>query len=304
MAVNLSVAECATTKVKMETDISSDELILIKGGRPAFFAIKRMDPELVSSAPKSPENHQENIYQHCKTVCARLLRLLDSVTPELVTYSYMSHWADRQQCQLRLEILNRAKDKVRSTIVHADEMFQVIEEVVNSLLGKLPILVVDKISGCMNDLLNEDFKKFQALKSSSEIVEKVFSYLCECCFVAIPASELSAQDESPKKYCDCHNFATFCTSCNRPNTPCSLCANVKLIFKTLRALGKCEFNVVGSYNQATFNKALGGKTIEDQLEYATTDSGCDCSDLSDNDDDDDAEEEGDQENAEDEGDGD
>jgi len=302
MAVNLMSVNDRATKVEMETDISSDELILIKGGRPAFFAIKRMDPELATSAPKSPEP-KDNIYQNCKKVCVRLLTLLDSVTPELVTYSYMSHWADRQQCQLRLEILNRAKDKVRSTIVHADEMFQVIEQVVNSLLDKLPILVVDKITGCMDDILNEDFKKFQALKSSSEIVEKVFSYLCECCFVTIPASELSAQDESPKKYCDCHNFATFCSSCNRPNTPCSLCANVKLIFKTLRAIVKSEFNVVGSYNHAAFNKALGGKTIEEQLDIAT-DSGCDCSDsdLSDNDD---AEEgEGNQENAEDEGDGD
>lgn len=299
MSVNLRVDECAT-KVKMETDISSDELILIKGGRPAFFAIKRMDPELASSAPKSPEP-EENTYQHCKTVSSRLLRLLDSVTPELVTYSYMSQWADRQQCQWRLEILNRAKDKVRSTIIHAEEMFQVIEQVVNSLLGKLPILVVDKIAVCMDDILTEDNKKFQALKSSSEIVERIFSYLCECCFVTIPADQLSAQDESPKRYCDCHNYATFCSSCNRPNTPCSLCANVKLIFKTLRALGKCEFNIVGAYNHTAFKNALGGRTIEEQLEIAS-DSGCDCSDVIDIDD---AEEgEGDQENTEDEGEGD
>ena len=132
-ALNLSVDEGAA-KVKKGTDISGEELILLKGGRPAFFAIKRMDPELASSTPQSSEP-EENIYQHCKTVCSRLLRLLDSLTPELVTYSYMSHWADRQQCQWRLEILNRAKDKLRSTIIYAEEMFQVIEKVINSLLS-------------------------------------------------------------------------------------------------------------------------------------------------------------------------
>ena len=298
MAVNLSLDECAT-KVKKETDISRNELIFLKGGRPAFFAIKRMDPELASTAPKSPEPEEHiYIYQHCKTVCSRLLRLLDSLTPELVTYSYMSHWADREQCQWRLEILNRAKDKLRSTIIYAEEMFRVIEQVINSLLSKLPILVVDQIAGCMDDILNEDFQKFQAIKCSSEIVKRVFSYLCECCFVTIPENQLSAQDLSPKLYCDCHNYSTFCSICNLPNTPCSLCANVKVIFKTLRALGKCEFNSVGSYNHTAFKNELGGRTIEEQLEFAS-DSGCECSDVSDNDE---AEGEEDQENTEDEGD--
>ena len=126
MAVNLSLD---ATKVKKETDISGEELILLKGGRPAFFAIKRIDPELASTSPKSPEPEEHiYIYQHCKTVCSRLLRLLDSLTPELVTYSYMSHWADREQCQWRVEILNRAKDKLRSIIIYAEEMFQVIEQ--------------------------------------------------------------------------------------------------------------------------------------------------------------------------------
>ena len=295
-ALNLSVDEGAA-KVTKETDISGEELILLKGGRPAFFAIKRMDPELASSALQSPEP-EKNIYQHCKTVCSRLLRLLDSLTPELVTYSYMSHWADRQQCQWRLEILNRAKDKLRSAIIYAEEMFRVMEQVINSLLSKLPILVVDQIAGCMDDILNEDFQKFQAIKCSSEIVKRVFSYLCECCFVRIPGNQLSAQDLSPKLYCDCHNYSTFCSICNLPNTPCSLCANVKLIFKTLRALGKCEFNSVGSYSHTAFKNALGGRTIEEQLEFAS-DSGCECSDVSDNDE---AEGEEDQVNTEDEGD--
>ena len=65
MAVNLSLDECAT-KVMKENDISRDELFLLKGGRPAFFAIKRMNPELASTAPKSPEPEEHiYIYQHC-----------------------------------------------------------------------------------------------------------------------------------------------------------------------------------------------------------------------------------------------
>ena len=121
-----------------------------------------------------------------------------------------------------------------------------MEQVVNSLLSILPILVVDRLAAGMDDILDEDFKKFETIKSATEIIERVFSYLCECCFVRIPENQLSAQDLSPKLYCDCHNYSTFCSTCNLPNTPCSLCANVKLIFKTLRALGKYEFNSVGS----------------------------------------------------------
>jgi len=261
----------------------TEELILIKGGRPAFFAIKRMNPELASSPPQM--SLEENMYQNCKTASAALLRLLDSLTPELVTYNFMGHWADREQCRGRLEIINRAKDKLRSIIIHAEDMFNVIREVINSLQDNLPILVVDKITESMENILDEDSKKFLALSKTSEIVRQVFAYLCECCFVPIPADQLSAGDMSPKLYCDCHNHPPVCSSCGLKLSPCNLCTTVKVIFRTLRALATCEFNLVGSYNRSDLEKALGKESLEEQLMSAQdSDWDCECSDVSDNED--------------------
>ena len=59
-------------------DKETEELIFIKGGRPAFFAVKRMIPELASSAPQmSPE---ENIYQK-RIVRPPVPHFSDSWTP-------------------------------------------------------------------------------------------------------------------------------------------------------------------------------------------------------------------------------
>ena len=292
MAANLIVDEPSN---KDEMEISSEELNLIKGGRPAFFAIKRMDPELASHNPRSPE---ENIYQFCQRVSSKLLELLDSLTPELVTYSYMGHWADREQCRGRLEILNRAKVKLRSVIIHIEDTFRVIREVISLLNGELPILVLDKITKCMDNILDDDFKKFQALHKTSEIIRQVFTYLCECCFVPIPSDQLSDADMLPKMYCDCHTLpSSFCSTCGLPLAPCSLCANVKMILQIVRTLTECEFNLVGSYNNSDFHKVLGEKSIEEMLMFASdSEWECECPEVSDSDDDT-AEDGGDEENA-------
>ena len=292
MAANLIVDEPSN---KDEMEISSEELNLIKGGRPAFFAIKRMDPELASHNPRSPE---ENIYQFCQRVSSKLLELLDSLTPELVTYSYMGHWADRDQCRGRLEILNRAKVKLRSVIIHIEDTFRVIREVISLLNGELPILVVDKVTKCMDNILDDDFKKFQALSKTSEIIRQVFTYLCECCFVPIPSDQLSDADMLPKMYCDCHTLpSSFCSTCGLPLAPCSLCANVKMILQIVRTLTECEFNLVGSYNNSDFHKVLGEKSIEEMLMFASdSEWECECPEVSDSDDDT-AEDGGDEENA-------
>ena len=292
MAANLIVDEPSN---KDEMEISSEELNLIKGGRPAFFAIKRMDPELASHNPRSPE---ENIYQFCQRVSSKLLELLDSLTPELVTYSYMGHWADRDQCRGRLEILNRAKVKLRSVIIHIEDTFMVIREVISLLNGELPILVVDKVTKCMDNILDDDFKKFQALHKTSEIIRQVFTYLCECCFVPIPSDQLSDADMLPKMYCDCHTLpSSFCSTCGLPLAPCSLCANVKMILQIVRTLTECEFNLVGSYNNSDFHKVLGEKSIEEMLMFASdSEWECECPEVSDSDDDT-AENGGDEENA-------
>ena len=254
-------------------DKETEELILIKGGRPAFFAIKRMNPELAS--PSAPQ-------LSVKTASAELLRLLNSLTPELVTYNFMGHWADREQCQGRLEIINRAKDKIRSVIIHAEDMSDVIRDVINSLQDNLPILVVDKIIESMDKILEEDFKKFQALSKTSEIVRQVFAYLCECCFVPIPADQLVAEDMSPKRYCDCQNHPQVCSSCGLKLSPCNLCTTVKVIFTTLRLLVFTEFNSVGK--RCNLQRALGKKSLEEQFMSAQdSDWDCDCSDFSDND---------------------
>ena len=292
MAANLIVDEPSN---KDEMEISSEELNLIKGGRPAFFAIKRMDPELASHNPRSPE---ENIYQFCQRVSSKLLELLDSLTPELVTYSYMGHWADRDQCRGRLEILNRAKVKLRSVIIHIEDTFMVIREVISLLNGELPILVLDKITKCVDNILDDDFKKFQALHKTSEIIRQVFTYLCECCFVPIPSDQLSDADMLPKMYCDCHTLpSSFCSTCGLPLAPCSLCANVKMILQIVRTLTECEFNLVGSYNNSDFHKVLGEKSIEEMLMFASdSEWECECPEVSDSDDDT-AEDGGDEENA-------
>lgn len=292
MAANLIVDEPSN---KDEMEISSEELNLIKGGRPAFFAIKRMDPELASHNPRSPE---ENIYQFCQRVSSKLLELLDSLTPELVTYSYMGHWADREQCRGRLEILNRAKVKLRSVIIHIEDTFRVIREVISLLNGELPILVLDKVTKCMDNILDDDFKKFQALHKTSEIIRQVFTYLCECCFVPIPSDQLSDADMLPKMYCDCHTLpSSFCSTCGLPLAPCSLCANVKMILQIVRTLTECEFNLVGSYNNSDFHKVLGEKSIEEMLMFASdSEWECECPEVSDSDDDT-AEDGGDEENA-------
>ena len=292
MAANLIVDEPSN---KDEMEISSEELNLIKGGRPAFFAIKRMDPELASHNPRSPE---ENIYQFCQRVSSKLLELLDSLTPELVTYSYMGHWADREQCRGRLEILNRAKVKLRSVIIHIEDTFMVIREVISLLNGELPILVLDKVTKCMDNILDDDFKKFQALSKTSEIIRQVFTYLCECCFVPIPSDQLSDADMLPKMYCDCHTLpSSFCSTCGLPLAPCSLCANVKMILQIVRTLTECEFNLVGSYNNSDFHKVLGEKSIEEMLMFASdSEWECECPEVSDSDDDT-AEDGGDEENA-------
>ena len=292
MAANLIVDEPSN---KDEMEISSEELNLIKGGRPAFFAIKRMDPELASHNPRSPE---ENIYQFCQRVSSKLLELLDSLTPELVTYSYMGHWADRNQCRGRLEILNRAKVKLRSVIIHIEDTFMVIREVISLLNGELPILVLDKVTKCMDNILDDDFKKFQALSKTSEIIRQVFTYLCECCFVPIPSDQLSDADMLPKMYCDCHTLpSSFCSTCGLPLAPCSLCANVKMILQIVRTLTECEFNLVGSYNNSDFHKVLGEKSIEEMLMFASdSEWECECPEVSDSDDDT-AEDGGDEENA-------
>lgn len=292
MAANLIVDEPSN---KDEMEISSEELNLIKGGRPAFFAIKRMDPELASHNPRSPE---ENIYQFCQRVSSKLLELLDSLTPELVTYSYMGHWADREQCRGRLEILNRAKVKLRSVIIHIEDTFMVIREVISLLNGELPILVLDKVTKCMDNILDDDFKKFQALHKTSEIIRQVFTYLCECCFVPIPSDQLSDADMLPKMYCDCHTLpSSFCSTCGLPLAPCSLCANVKMILQIVRTLTECEFNLVGSYNNSDFHKVLGEKSIEEMLMFASdSEWECECPEVSDSDDDT-AEDGGDEENA-------
>ena len=273
-------------------DKETEEFICMKGGRPAFFAVKRMNPELASSAPQmSPE---ENMYQNCKTASAALLRLLDSLTPELVTYNFMGHWADREQCRGRLKVINRAKDKLKSVIIHAENMCNLMMEVGNSLQDDLPILVVDKITESMHNILDEDFKKFQALSKTTEIVRQVFAYLCECCFVPIPADQLVAGDMSPKRYCDCQNHPQVCSSCGLKLSPCNLCTTVKVIFTTLRLLVFTEFNSVGK--RCNLQRALGKKSLEEQFMAAQdSDWDCECSDVSDNDE----EEGGDQEDAED-----
>ena len=284
MVANLNVDE-PTSKRKgmMESEISNEELILIGGGRPAFFAVKRMDPELASSTSSSPEAGESN-YQQCKTLCNDLLRLLDSLTPELVTYSYMSQWADREVCLRRLETIVSAKEGLKSIISQAEEMFHVTGQVVHSLLGKLPVLVVDKVAEYMDEILDDYFRKFLVLHKTSELLKKVFVYLCECCFIEIPADQLSAQDMTPKKYCDCPNHFTTCSICGLPNAPCSLCATVKVIFQTLRALARCEeLTLVSSYNQSVIQNELEGKPIRDQL-VAACESGCECSDDSGHDD--------------------
>ena len=295
MAANL-IVDGPSTSNKNEMEISSEELNLIKGGRPAFFAIKRMDPELASHNPRSPE---ENIYQFCNRVSAELMELLDSLTPELVTYTYMGHWADREQCRGRLEILNRAKAKLRSIIIHIEDTSRVIMEVINLLNGELPVLVLDKVTKFVDNILDDDFKKFLVLSKTSEIIRQVFTYLCECCFVPIPTDQLSNADMLPKLYCDCHTLpSSFCSTCGLPFAPCSLCANVKMIFQTVKTLAACEFNLVGSYNNSDFHKVLGEKSIDEMLMFASdSEWECECPEVSDSDDDDTAEDGGDQENA-------
>ena len=265
-------------------DKETEELILIKGGRPAFFAIKRMNPELAS--PSAPQ-------LSVKTASAELLRLLNSVTPELVTYNFMGHWADREQCRGRLKVINRAKDKLKSIMIHAENMCNLMMEVGNSLQDDLPILVVDKITESMHNILDEDFKKFQALSKTTEIVRQVFAYLCECCFVPIPADQLSVEDMSPTKYCDCHNHPQVCSSCGLNLSPCSLCTTFMVIFSTLRLLVFSEFKSVGK--RCNLQRFFEMKSFE-ELFMSAQDSvwDCQCSDGSD----DDEEEDGDQEVAE------
>ena len=65
---SMAVFHLNNNEHSIKDEKETEELIFIKGGRPAFFAVKRMNPELAASSPQmSPE---ENMYQYCQTARA------------------------------------------------------------------------------------------------------------------------------------------------------------------------------------------------------------------------------------------
>ena len=100
MMTNYLTVEKKDNEENME--LSTDELDLLQGGRPALFAIRRLNPDIIDTSTEGPLDDSDP-FRECMSACGKLVDLLDSVTPELVTHNFMGHWADRDQCQVRLD---------------------------------------------------------------------------------------------------------------------------------------------------------------------------------------------------------
>ena len=226
-----------------------------------MFAIRRLNPDITETS--NEELPDRDLYEQCMSACAKLLDILDSVTPELVTYSFLGHWADRDQCQERLVLLNRGKDKFRAISNYAGEMQRVLEELHGSLLQQLPHLVVRKILVGMDDILDKDIKdKLNLVNVASETVKAVLCYLCDCCYAII--EDFSLETESPSFYCGCVRTTITCSTCGLLIRPCGHCAAVKDIFKLMKAIDVVDVDGIASSSFTDFFEEISteGEDVE------------------------------------------
>ena len=143
--------------------LSEEEQILI-GGRPAFYAIWRMHPEIAAVTKRSFKNRYKFLnYHHLKSICDKTTSLLDSITLELVTYNYVGHWAVREQCRARLELITRGKNTLRVIADYAEDMLKLSQELLDFFHTKLPQLAVPKIHDYIKLITREDLGKHKSL---------------------------------------------------------------------------------------------------------------------------------------------
>ena len=242
--------------------LSTDELDLLQGGRPALFAIRRLHPDITDTSTEGPPDDSDP-FRECMSACGKLVDLLDSVTPELVTHNFMGHWADRDQCQVRLELLYRGKNKLRAMSSHVGEMHKVLEELHDSLLQQLPQLVVRKIFVDMVDIFDQGIHdKLMLVNVASKAVKAVLYYLCDCCYRII--EDLKSDTKSPGFYCGCvHNTTITCSTCGLLFHPCGLCATVRDIFKLMKAIDAVD---IASFSFSDFKKEICEEVEEEECE--------------------------------------
>ena len=263
MMTNYLTVEKTDNEDNDNMQLSTDELDLLQGGRPALFAIRRLNPDITDTNTEGPPDDSDP-FEQCMSACGKLVDLLDSVTPELVTHNFMGHWADRDQCQVRLELLNRGKDKLRAMSSHVGEVHRVLEELHDSLLQQLPQLVVRKIFVDMVDIFDQGiYDKLMLVNVASKAVKAVLYYLCDCCYRII--EDLKSDTKSPGFYCGCvHNITTItCSTCGLLFHPCGLCATVRDIFKLMKAIDAVD---IASFSFSDFKKEICEEGDEEECE--------------------------------------
>ena len=197
----------------IDIEAPSKEAQILIGGRPAFYAIWRMHPEIAAVTKRSFKNRYKFLnYHHLKSICDKTTSLLDSITLELVTYNYVGHWTVREQCRARLELITRGKDALRVIADYAEDMLKLSQELLDFFHTKLPQLAVPKIHDYIKLITREDLGKFEQVTGLYDSLRDVFDCYCR-------PEELALS--SP---CSCRGEKCGC--CGEP-VACDLCDSVE-----------------------------------------------------------------------------